>query len=246
MPGLGYLEHKVIVGRNPGYHPGELLLIKALHAREVIEHATKGPRPRDNCGGRQGGAVDLNVAWRWYDSMQCVVILSTQSARGQPSRSVADQMQGADYDGDKVKVIWDERFTEGFADFAPPSYSDAVMHDLGSAKIAHVKDPDERAFEYFLEVVRRPNTAVGTGLELQGYRLSPIACGLRLMTVGTGLELWAVARSPVARRPSLVTRCLHRQMARGLWPSACGVWPGAYGGGHRFRAPRGLGVHCGR
>lgn len=178
VPGIGYLEEDVIIGRSPCYHPGELLQVKAVHIYDVL--------------GRMHDPASIAQARKWFDVQQCVVILSTQSVeiRGE-ARSVADLMQGGDFDGDNVKVIWDERFVRGFKPWAPPSYSKpgesdfCHWHPLGHMKLRDVRGgkPEDAAFEYFLakvsshgqNIVGEVRTTTTCGHHLPMGTLTPLA-----------------------------------------------------------------------
>ena len=161
IPGIGYLEENCIMARSPCYHPGELLSCKAVHMINILNRVHQPGAPPGQ---------DAMKIFRWFEAQQCVVILSTkpvgQSFPGpeghspgwNPDRNVADLMQGGDYDGDNVKIIWDERFVRGFKPFEPIVYTEPTKHELGSMKIRDVPPAarvDDVAFAYFLEIVRK-------------------------------------------------------------------------------------------
>ena len=54
----------------------------------------------------------------------------------------APYAEGADVDGDKLKVIWDERITRNFKPWPLEVYPQPEMHPLGSMKIRDI-EPDE-------------------------------------------------------------------------------------------------------
>ena len=160
IPGIGYLQADCIMGRSPCYAPGELLACRAVHFIS------------DGIMGRFPDAQKGLDAFKWFEAQQCVVILSTKpvgqafpgpsghSADWNPTRNVADLMQGGDYDGDNVKLIWDERFVREFKPFEPIVYTDPINHPRGSLKIRDVPTSttvDDVAFEYFLDCIRGRN-----------------------------------------------------------------------------------------
>jgi hypothetical protein len=161
IPGIGYLQKNCIIARSPCYHPGELLAVTAVPITNLLHRI-------------QTGQNDQMAAYKWFERGQSVVVLSSKyvgqafpgpngrhSDNWDPRRTVADLMQGGDYDGDTVKVIWDERFVSGFKPVEPPVYTPPQKHPLGSTKICDL-DPsvkvDDVAFAYFCEVVRNSNS----------------------------------------------------------------------------------------
>ena len=161
IPGIGYLEENCIIARSPCYHPGELLSVTAVHIIHVL----------NRCPGDQNQKMS---AFKWFERHQSVVVLSSRpvgqafpDANGRhssvwdPSRTVADLMQGGDYDGDTVKVIWDERFVSGFKAWEPIVYTAAQKHPLGSMKIGDLSPEqlDDVAFEYFCDVVKHSESS---------------------------------------------------------------------------------------
>ena len=167
VPGLGFLEGDVIIARSPCYDPGELLKVKAVHPLKAGLLGRRGVNQSDE-------------PFEWFDSLQSLVVLSTKpvmDAFGPHSnldwdglRSVADLMQGGDYDGDTVKVIWNPRFVDGFRHAEPPVYSEpgevdwARKHPIGSQTPAELKerglDVHNEAFNYFLDVIRHYGQSV--------------------------------------------------------------------------------------
>ena len=143
IPGIGYVQNQnVIVARNPCYDPGELLELTAIHAWDLLQRVPISAR---------------GTLREWFETQQCVAVLSSQGAGSNVhtdgERSVADMMQGGDYDGDRVKVIYDRRFTDGLRSFDPPQYSPSVKHPLGSVRLADVDSHDDAAFEWFKYLV---------------------------------------------------------------------------------------------
>lgn len=158
VPGIGYLQEPCIIGRSPCYHPGELLTVEAVHIIDLISRCNQDGRNKN-----------WKSTFEWFERQQCVVILSSKpvgqafagthghTQNWDPNRGVADLMQGGDYDGDNVKVIWDERFVVDFKPWEPIVYTPPQKHRLGSMKIGELPagiSVDDVAFEYFLEVVR--------------------------------------------------------------------------------------------
>ena len=92
--GRGLITGKVLLCRNPCYHPGELLLLDAVCPT----------------GGDQA-------------PLQLLESTVTLSVRG--PTPPAQHMQGGDYDGDEVVVIWNENLVSQVTPFAPPRFSDA-------------------------------------------------------------------------------------------------------------------------
>lgn len=75
LSGRGIVIQDVALIRNPCYHPGEILKLKAVATTE-----------------------------KRLSNLHNVVVLSSVG-----KRSIADMMQGGDYDGDAVIIVWDER-----------------------------------------------------------------------------------------------------------------------------------------
>ena len=144
----------VIVGRNPCYRPGkisgtdqssliaantildavgELLDLKAVHVEELLERLPTEQR---------------QAARQFFDRQQCAIVLSSQGIKEDDlrtpqhdGRSIADVMQGGDYDGDKATVIWDPAFTEGFKEYPLSTYTKFKFtnpHAVGSTRIRDV------------------------------------------------------------------------------------------------------------
>lgn len=89
----------MLLARNPCYHPGELLLLEAVEPNQTF--------------------VDGHNNSMLLSDLHDVVVLSSQG-----TCSPASLMQGGDYDGDTVIVIWDEALVSGVNRYPPPSYSD--------------------------------------------------------------------------------------------------------------------------
>jgi superfamily II DNA helicase RecQ len=107
MPSVGHpFVKQLILGRSPCMGPGELLCLQAVDSRVVVEQRI-GEDDKER----------RKAAREWYDFQECCIILSVLG-----DRSVADIMQGGDFDGDTAIAIWDERFVDGFRPFPPPQY----------------------------------------------------------------------------------------------------------------------------
>jgi superfamily II DNA helicase RecQ len=135
-----------ILMRNPCYSPGELLLTQAKNVAEVVARANT-PEERSQ-------------AQMFFDAQPLGVILPVKTQR---ELGVADKMQGGDYDGDEVVVLWDQRFTDGFktdADWCqPPEYSDPIPDPLANKKVGDYElggdDLDDALREIFRRNIRK-------------------------------------------------------------------------------------------
>ena len=119
-----------IIFRNPIYDSAEILACTAVDPHEAAARL---------------GAPD-RAAWArgWFADQQNVVIVSTQPDRH--GRSVVEAMQGADFDGDTVTVIWDPRIVDGFLP-APGGdllYSEPVKKHLATVTLGQLDDDEGR------------------------------------------------------------------------------------------------------
>ena len=122
VPQMDMFSGNVVLARNPGYHPGELLKVKCVDPYTL---------------SRRAGAEGQAAALRYYCGLQCVCVLSV---KGDRKKGVADKMQGGDYDGDKVTVIWDERIADHLDDMAAPEYPEPELDQLMNTKLEQFVD----------------------------------------------------------------------------------------------------------
>jgi hypothetical protein len=140
VPRMERFSDVAILARNPGYLPEELLKVRGVDPFTLSNRAST-PEIRDQ-------------ALTWYCALQCVCVLSV---KGQNDKGVADKMQGGDYDGDKVIVIWDKRVTDGFQDMQAYHYSDGCADPMLHGKLEDFESDelDDRlwaAMEHLVEL----------------------------------------------------------------------------------------------
>lgn len=118
LSSAGMLMQKVVVFRNPCYHPGELLVLDAVHKN-----------------------WDQRTMERLF-AMKDVVVLSAKGPR-----PTADKMQGGDYDGDEVMVIYDKEIvSEINEDWESPMYHSipARSNFVGNRKLKELALDESR------------------------------------------------------------------------------------------------------
>ena len=118
VPRMERFTDVAVLARNPGYLPEELLKVRGVDPFTLSSRAST-PEIRAE-------------ALTWYCALQCVCVLSV---KGPNEKGVADKMQGGDYDGDKVIVIWDKRVTDEFQDVQAYRYSDGLSDALLTGKL---------------------------------------------------------------------------------------------------------------
>jgi hypothetical protein len=137
VPSIGNpFVSSIILARSPCYGPGELLHLRAVDPRTLLD------QPISDLD-----AEHRQAAREWYDFQECCVILSVKGGR-----SVADIMQGGDFDGDTAIAIWDQRFLDGFRPFPPFVYTQPEMHPLGSRTLgecASANDVNQKVWEWW-------------------------------------------------------------------------------------------------
>lgn len=142
------LEGPAVCFRNPCYDGSEILAVTMADLHTVAQRA---PTP------------ELREAARcFFSDAHDVIIMSGQPiGHGSTARSVVDVCQGADYDGDELTVIWDERFvtglrppTEGKMEYSAPRKALLPNTLLGSIAPA---EQEEVAWNTFRWMVVTPD-----------------------------------------------------------------------------------------